>query len=383
MNRRVLFYVQHLLGIGHLKRAATLARAMVATGLEVTIVSGGEPVDVLDRAGFDLIQLPPLKAADRTFRGLVDADGNVAVAAYLDRRREALLDALDRIDPVILLIEMFPFGRRALRGELLPLIQRARARGARTVCSVRDILVEKNRPEREKEMVETARALFDAILVHGDPSFIPFDATFQPAREIADLLHYTGYVVEPVERQGAQGTGEVIVSAGSSATGEALLRTAIAARAATSLAGATWRLLAGQRLPDEVFASLAAKAHPGLVVERARADFTTLLANCALSISQGGYNTVMEVLATGARAVLVPYGGGHETEQTLRARLLAERGLAVQISEVQLSAARLAGAVETALGSARRGSPSGGDGIDLEGARKTAEFLVSRFAVAG
>ena len=30
MARRVLFYVQHLLGIGHLKRAATVARAMQA-----------------------------------------------------------------------------------------------------------------------------------------------------------------------------------------------------------------------------------------------------------------------------------------------------------------------------------------------------------------
>ena len=38
---RVLFYVQHLLGIGHLKRAATRARACAAAGLEVTVVSGG------------------------------------------------------------------------------------------------------------------------------------------------------------------------------------------------------------------------------------------------------------------------------------------------------------------------------------------------------
>ena len=31
----------------------------------------------------------------------------------------------------------------------------------------------------------------------------------------------------------------------------------------------------------------------GVIVERARTDFPSLLMNCALSISQGGYNTVM------------------------------------------------------------------------------------------
>ena len=98
-------------------------------------------------------------------------------------------------------------------------------------------------------MVEVATALFDAILVHGDPAFLPFDATFARADEIADLIHYTGYVVEPIAIKGQQGRGEVIVSAGSSATGEALLRTALAARSRTSLRNATWRLLAGQGWP--------------------------------------------------------------------------------------------------------------------------------------
>ena len=43
-KRRAFFYVQHLLGIGHLKRAVTIARSMAAAGLEVTLASGGLPV---------------------------------------------------------------------------------------------------------------------------------------------------------------------------------------------------------------------------------------------------------------------------------------------------------------------------------------------------
>ena len=46
---KALFYVQHLLGIGHLMRAGTLTRALEENGIEVTLVSGGTPVPGLDR----------------------------------------------------------------------------------------------------------------------------------------------------------------------------------------------------------------------------------------------------------------------------------------------------------------------------------------------
>ena len=40
-GRRVFFYVQHLLGIGHLRRTAIFANAVAARGIDVTLVSGG------------------------------------------------------------------------------------------------------------------------------------------------------------------------------------------------------------------------------------------------------------------------------------------------------------------------------------------------------
>ena len=43
----VLFYVQHLLGIGHLRRAYHLIDGMAREGLAVTLVSGGEPLPEL------------------------------------------------------------------------------------------------------------------------------------------------------------------------------------------------------------------------------------------------------------------------------------------------------------------------------------------------
>ena len=44
---KVFFHVQHLLGIGHLRRADVLARALREAGFEVTLASGGMPVGAL------------------------------------------------------------------------------------------------------------------------------------------------------------------------------------------------------------------------------------------------------------------------------------------------------------------------------------------------
>lgn len=355
---RVFFYVQHLLGIGHLKRAATLAQALRAAGFEVTLASGGAPVE-----GIQVLQLPPGSSPD--FKQLLDENGKPVDDAWKTRRRDALLGAFQQSLPEILLIELFPFGRRQMRFELVPLLETARAAPRRPliVCSVRD-LIQPN-PAREEEMLERFERYFDRLLVHGDPGVAPFERSFGKAARLAGKLYYTGYVVEEIP-MGSTGKDEVLVSAGGGAVGRRLLETAIQARPLTRLRDRTWRVLAGVNARD-----LGGLGGEGVIVERARNDFTLRLKNCVLSVSQAGYNTVMETLQAGARAVLVPFAGGGESEQTLRARLLAERGLVHVVEEGVLTAATLAAAVDRAAAGAR---PAPG-AIDLGGARRSAELL--------
>jgi predicted glycosyltransferase len=150
-----------------------------------------------------------------------------------------------------------------------------------------------------------------------------------------------------------------------------VLRAALETRPLTSLKHHTWRLLAGQNLPQDVFDSLRDAAPDGVIVERARADFVTLLKNCHLSVSQGGYNTIMEILLTRARAVAVPYAGGNESEQTLRTQLLAERGLLQVVREDELTPQRLAAAIERAIS----GPPPPAAALDMDGAAKSAGLV--------
>ncbi|KAB2870622.1 MAG: glycosyl transferase family 28 [Bauldia sp.] len=379
---RLLFYVQHLLGVGHVRRAAAISRAAVRAGLEVRMVLGGEAVPHVDFGGADIIQLPPVRALDMSFKTLVDAHGGPVTQRQWIERREALRSAAEDFAPGALLVEHFPFGRRKFAFELLPLIESLRAQGRPVLCSVRDVLVDKKDAGKSQAVTEIARASFDRILVHGDPAVIPFERTFPAARSIADLLTYTGYVVEegggPPAPPG-DGEGEVIVSTGGGAVGLPLLAAAVAAANSGALATRDWRLLAGANLPEADFARLAREAGERIKIARARQDFRSLLRRCALSISQAGYNTVMDVLAARCPALLVPFAGGEESEQSLRARELARRGLLSVLAENDLSAPSLAAAAERALNSPQ--PPSAG--LDFDGARRSADLILEAIENAG
>lgn len=381
----VLFWVQHLLGIGHLTRAATLVRAMRRAGLEVTLVSGGLPIAGLDLAGAELVQLEPVQSDGIDFKHLLDAAGRPIDDAFKASRAKALVAAFESRRPRLVLLEMFPFGRRQMRFELDPLLEALATASPRPalLASVRDVLVQAPKPARLDEMLGRAAA-FDRLLVHGDPSLIPFAQTFPAAARLGDRLVHTGYVVEPPKPVDAagDGAGEIIVSTGGGRVGERLLEIAIEASERLP-DGPPWRLLVGQHLPAERFQHLRTRARAAgatVIVERARADFAELLKRAALSISQGGYNTVMEVLVAQCPAIVVPYAGGLETEQTLRCRLLAERGLLHLLDEATLDAAALADAAAAVLaGPPRRGVLPRLDGTG-QTVRLLAEYLAPRKA---
>ena len=377
-QRRVLIYVQHLLGSGHLRRAAILARALASTIADVRIASGGLPVPDLAIGAATLEQLDPLRCERDDFSALTDAAGAPVDDAFKARRRDRLLALLEETRPNALIVEMFPFGRRQMRFELLPLLERARAMRQRPliVCSVRDILQTGRKPARIAEAADWAETFFDQILVHGDPALARFEETFPPADRFADRIHYTGYLApEPpsAARPGDPGWDEVVVSAGGGAVGAALMRAAIDARPQSRLTGKTWRLLTGHAIEPAARAALdraATDGGGGIVIEESRADFLSVLAASAVSVSQGGYNTVADILSAGARAVIVPFAAGGETEQTLRAERLAARGRAVMLAEDRLEPSRLAKAIDAAATMSPGRSP-----VDLGGANTSLRLL--------
>jgi predicted glycosyltransferase len=398
----VLLYVQHLLGIGHIRRAAVLARAFHRAGLKVVFVTGGLPVGDLgleDVPGaVEAVQLPPARSQDDTFSVILDEHDRPIDEAWMARRRALLLEVYRRTRPRAVMTELFPFGRRKMRFELEPLIEAARGDDppALIACSLRDIVNRPERPEKTAWMVDRFTRLYDRLYVHGDPRFFRLEDSFPESAAVAERLHYTGYVTEAAEAVATAraetgetgpgdtgpsdtGSGEVIVSAGGGAVGAALLRCALAARPLSPLATAPWRLLIGPNMPEAEFRTIAEAAPAGVTVERARSDFVALLTLARLSISQGGYNTLMEVVASGVPGVVIPFAGGTETEQTQRAGVLAAHGLITVVDEDRLTPSSLAEGIARALATAEaRGGRGGGDDgapFRLDGAEETARHL--------
>lgn len=354
---RVMLYVQHLMGIGHQRRAATIARALVARGADVTYVSGGMAVPGLDVGGARLVQLPPARAADAGYAGLVDAGGRAVDDGWRARRRDRLLAVFAARRPDVVVTETFPFGRGLLRFELLPLLDAVASRRPRPrlASSVRDIIEWRDDPRRFEEMAAQCAAHYDRVLVHADPDVVRLEASFPPFARIARQVVYTGYVVDPgpPDDGGHDGAGEVVVSAGGGVAGARLLEAALAAHAMGAASDRTWRFLLGPDVPPACRDAVRAAAGPGLVVEPNRPDFPLLLRRCRLSVSRGGYNTVLEVLRAGARAVVVPWSEGGQREQQTRARALAGRGLIHLLEDADLAPAALAAAVTAAADGGR------------------------------
>ena len=377
----VMIYVQHLLGIGHLMRARLIAEALADAGSDVHLVSGGMPIGGRMPRGVRTVQLPPIRVSDASFMPLRDGDHVPIDDAYRATRRDLLLATFDAVAPDAVIFETFPFGRRSLRFELMPLLERIDATRPRPVVvgSVRDILQIQQKPEREREMLGWARTWFDAILVHGDPRFARFEETFPLMPELGPPVHYTGFVLTPGERL-AVGEGgprpEVVVSAGGGAVGIEHLAMALAAQKESRFGHLTWRVLAGPNIPDEGLHRLLREAGPAAVVERSRVDFPALLRQAFVSVSQGGYNTVMDVVTSGARPVVVPFTGSGETEQRARGVRLRDFGLAVVVDDRTATPTILAAAVDAAGAREHWGRWD----FDSEGATRSAAIVADLVA---
>nr|WP_077121213.1 glycosyltransferase [Agrobacterium rosae] len=368
---RVFFYVQHLLGIGHIARASRVARALVEDGFDVTLVTGGTPVPGFPGEGIRHIELPPIAVSDGSFSGLVDATGQPVDDAFKDNRTSMLLGAYRGARPDIVIIEAFPFGRRQVRFELMPLLSAIEHSLERplVMTSLRDILQERAKPGRDEETIALVKKHFDAVLVHGDPNFVRLEDTFPLADQISQRIVYTG-LVAPSKPQPPQERFDVVVSAGGGAVGAALIRAAL--EAAPLIKGIkNLCFITGPNMPQADFDAISAQAGGDISVFRFRKDFASLLSGARLSISQAGYNTVCDILQAKCRSLLIPFAAGGETEQGARASRLAKLGLAHVLEESAISSQSMANAIEQALDLPEPDSVN----LDLDGAAGTAKIL--------
>ncbi len=369
-----MVYVQHLLGIGHLQRASLLCNALDNNSFAVDLVTGGMPVSGPLLPGIKVHQLPPLRSLDGHFDKLVDENNKLIDGRWRKHRCDRLLTLFSTLSPDALITETFPFGRRMMRFELLPLLEAARQHPGSPVIisSIRDILQPKSKTARDQEIRQLIDQYYDRILVHGDERLATLSDTFSLATEVAHKVFYTGYISEPIkiEPQTIVGKNEVVVSGGGGAASLPLLKCAINAKALSSTNRHTWRLLVGPNIDQSNFDQLQKMARKGIIIERNRSDFSAILKNCIVSVSQAGYNTVIDILKSGARSVMVPFSDAGEVEQTLRANILQKQCRIVALAQNDLTPESLAAAIDRAAD-----MPKQTIDLKMDGAEVSAQLL--------
>jgi predicted glycosyltransferase len=401
-----LIHAQHLSGVGHHVRMDLLARAL-ARRHEVYVVDGGEPVP--RRSGEAIIRAVPLPRIRRTGGAIVALaapDTGAAavrttppadVAALLDARARRLEDAVRTIRPDLVIVEHFPFSKWELADEILRTIAAARAvrPAVRVVSSIRDIVVrtqfETGDAEHTARVLATLNGEFDMLLVHSDPAFVRLEESFARAREIRIPVVHTGFIAEdvaatrasdapdpqpgaPYPRVTPAGGPTIVASTGGGEEGFDLARHVVRAFGivARRLPEARLELFAGlfwppdgiTRLRDDARSALAEAPRAGIDVTPFAIDFLDHLAAADVSVSRAGYNTCVNVVATRARALLIP--SARRSDQRPRAERLRARGLAEVLDEDLPEPDALAAAVLATLARAR---PAGG--LDLDGVARS------------
>lgn len=344
MNR-ILFYCQSSLGIGHTIRSLRIA-AGLSEAFEVHFLNGGETIEDLQIPHrINMIQLPAI-TSDAEFTRLQSGTPGLSLEQAFAERQAVMLDACERLAPGIVLIELYPFGRGQFKRELKPLLKLARSQGSRVVCSLRDILVARRDPAAyENKVVDTMNRFFDLLLVHSDPAFQSLAETFARLDDIRASAVYTGYVVPEVKPEPVARTDTIIASIGGGRFGHELAEAVV--RAAPLLAGRiphSIRLYTGPFCPGVVAGRLRelAQGHDNITVERFTPDLHHKLQSAAMSISMGGYNTTMNILATGVRAMMMGCTNNGGMDQVERVEKLARLGVVNAIRPADLEPERFA-----------------------------------------
>lgn len=351
---RLLFYCQHSLGMGHLIRSFSIAGGL-ANHFDVVFLNGGPlPQGQKPPERIEIINLPPL-GFDAEMQ-LLSRDDSHTVAQAQSLRLEIMRKALGSVKPEVLLIELFPFGRKKFAGELIALLENARASSAPpvVVCSLRDILVDRNQHHDELACYRANR-YFDAILVHSDPHFARLEESFHPCSPLKVPVYYTGFVTREQKEDGKPETRReprIVVSAGGGLVGEALLRTAIQAYEFVSLPDKPEiRVIGGPFIPEQSWQDLEkiSQGKQGVSLFRSVPDLGVELRGASASISQCGYNTAMDILRSRVPALVVPFSGDKQDEQMNRARRLERLGALRVLEPERLDAQMLATEIEALL----------------------------------
>ncbi|MBD2168348.1 glycosyl transferase [Calothrix membranacea FACHB-236] len=383
--KKILFYCQYLSGMGHLVRSTEIVRSLVKY-FQVYFICGGPEI-----TGFEIppqvevIKLPALWLENGKFT--VD-DTYQTVEAVQKIRKNLLIAEFERIQPDCVITEFFPFGRHKLLFELVPFVEHIKLTSPDTkiICSLRDVIGKESLQEEAETICYLMNRYFDLLLFHADANFQTFSETFNRHRDIKAQIFHTGFVTQSAKDSinEHQLWGEtnpeivkILVSVGGGRIGYELLETVIAASPILEkTVPHIIKIFTGPFMAEEKVQQLikVAEQQKNIQIETYTLQLLAYMQSANISLSLSGYNTTMNILSTGVRAIVVPIGHENEDkEQLVRTQKLQQLGIVDYILPKDLTATHLSQRIIAGLN--RNLVLDNAAKFDLQGADNTASFL--------
>jgi predicted glycosyltransferase len=348
MSLRVAFYSHNGFGLGHVSRNATLAASLLGRrpNADVLLITGSAALHEFPLPpNIDYVKLPSVRkqATGRWRPQALD----IEMEHLIGLRRTIILEAVRSYRPHLFVADFLPLG---VDGELIATLEELGDRSdARTVIGFRDLLEDPAVVAQTWDVDGTREALgelYDLVLVYGEPAWFDFEQYGLPA----DLPRYVGLLGDPEATPiRPRTTVRLLATSGGGADGYPVLSAALEAVPlldARVEGGVRCTALTGPLMPDpDVERLRGIGKRVGGRVHRFADDLQSKLARSSVIVGMAGYNTVCEVLSYRTPAVVVPRPGP-STEQTMRARILGQRGLAAVLPLAECTGQAVADAVE-------------------------------------
>ncbi|MDQ7005784.1 MAG: hypothetical protein Q9Q40_00975 [Acidobacteriota bacterium] len=340
---RILFYSHDSYGMGHIRRTVNVAGRLLREFPQVSglVLTGAPRAHYFTYPpGCDYIKLPSVTKNDRG--DYVSLDLELSLDDTVSLRRGVISSVARSFVPDLVLVDHTP---RGLCGEVLPLLQPQRTgnRQPIRVLGLRDVIDDPGRVRKSWQatgVVEVLRSAYDRILVYGQQDIFDVAQEYELPPEVERKIVYTGFVTTPLETAPDKGeallathaprTGRLVtVTAGGGGDGLPLMRSMLRAyRALGPQPPFELLLVSGPLLSPRKRKRLAEQVRnlEGVSLLEFSPDLPRLYAISALAVTMGGYNTVCELAAVGARALIAPRIHPR-LEQQVRADRLARRGV--------------------------------------------------------
>jgi len=347
---RLMMYSHDSWGLGHLRRSLAIAGAATDhfENLNVLIVTGSPcatQFDLPDRV--DVMKLP---AVSKGSQGqYVSRRWPGKLAGTLEIRSRLISESFRAFEPHVIIVDHQLTG---LYGEALPMLREAHAAGRYLIYGMRDVLDAPETVSAQWDSEAHRWALqegFDLLCVYGSPDIFDPCSEYPELAQASDRIVFTGYMPSPPStarwpaipslRQ------KVLVTMGGGEDGgdriEAYLES-------LTLGIPEWNslILAGPLMDAKLVRSIESSVEKRGLSDRVHVrhfsnDVLRHMRDADAVVSMAGYNSCAEIMQCRVPAVLLPRSWPR-SEQLIRARRLAELGLAQCLEDYTPEAIRQA-----------------------------------------